>query len=207
MNATGVTQIIEAKGRVSTCSGDNEYLGAERGTNMTGELTGIYKALQEFQNTVPRGARVLLRYDCIPALMLASGIWKTHLNKALVEAVHDLWRVVLQKYEVFCMHAKGHSRIFGNTRADALADKGAELALELYEYRTVDELGGPVRFAEKYTPGDCGRECDLEKKYVGKKRARRVTKLHETRRAERHWKAIEGHLRHIGLAEVDQVPE
>jgi len=82
LNAMGdVTQIIEAKGHVPTGSDDTEYLGAERGTNMTGELTGIYKALQEIQNTVPCGARVLLRFDCIPALMLASGIWKTNLNK------------------------------------------------------------------------------------------------------------------------------
>ena len=84
LNATGdVTQIIEAKGHVPTNNDDFDYLGAERGTNMTGELTGICKALQEIQNTVPRGARVLLRFDCIPALMLASGIWKTNLNKKL----------------------------------------------------------------------------------------------------------------------------
>ena len=66
---------------------------------MTGELTGICKALQEIQNTVPSGARVLLRYDCIPALMLASGIWKTNLNKKLVENVNDLWRAIKKKYD------------------------------------------------------------------------------------------------------------
>ena len=40
LNAMGdVTQIIEVKGHVPTGSDDTEYLGAERGTNMTGELT------------------------------------------------------------------------------------------------------------------------------------------------------------------------
>ena len=132
--------------------------------------------------------------------MLASGIWKTNLNKKLVENVNDLWRAILKNYDVLCMHAKGHSRIFGNTRADTLADEGARLARDSYQYRTTDEFGGPVRFAEKYIPGDCGRDCDLERKYAGKKRARKMKRLHEIQKTEQHWKAIESHLRHIGAA-------
>ena len=60
--------IIEAKGPVPTCSDDPAYIGAEKGTNMTGELTGIYKALREVHENIEKGGQIQLRFDCIPAL-------------------------------------------------------------------------------------------------------------------------------------------
>ena len=36
--------------------------------------------------------------------------------------------------------------------------------------------------------------------YAGKKRARKMKRLHEIQKTEQHWKAIESHLRHIGAA-------
>ena len=47
------------------------------------------------------------------------------------------------------MHAKGHTDIYGNKRADALADEGAKIESDVFKFRAIEELGGPVRFAEK----------------------------------------------------------
>ena len=72
------------------------------------------------------------------------------------------------------MHAKGHSDIYGNIRADALADKGATAKIDEYVYRDVVDLGGVVRFSQLYQAADSGRDCDLEKKYAGKKRMKKI---------------------------------
>ena len=111
----------------------------------------------------------------------------------------------METHEIFCMHAKGHTDIYGNKRADALADEGAKSQSDIFKYRAIDEVGGPVRFAEKYVCGDSGRDCDMERKYAGKKRARKMKRLRSE--SEHHWKAIENHLRHIGAAGVDQVTD
>jgi len=73
------------------------------------------------------------------------------------------------------MHAKGHSGIYGNVQADRLAEKGTKHEEGAHRDRqAVHALGGPVRFADLYVPGDCGRDCDLERKYAGKARAKRA---------------------------------
>ena len=95
------------------------------------------------------------------------------------------------------MHAKGHSGIYGNTRADALADTGAEVALPVYSYLTPRDLGGSVRFSERYTPGDCGHDADLERKYAGKKRSKKSRTAQGVE--DGHTRAIRNHLRHLGI--------
>ena len=199
------TMIIEAKGPVPTDNGDPAYIGAEKGTNMTGELTGIYKALREVQENIEKGGKILLRFDCIPALMLACGLWRSKMNNALVRTLNEMWSAVTETHEIFCLHSKGHTDIHGNKCADALADEGAKAESDVFKFRTIDEVGGPVRFAEKYVCGDCGRDCDMERKYAGKRRARKMKRLRNEN--EHHWKAIENHLRHIGAAGGEQVSD
>ena len=140
---------------------------------MTGELTGLYKAFCEVQK-LPPGAVCLVRPDCIPAVMLAVGIYQAQKNTELVTAVHQKWLEISACYSVHFMHAKGHSDIYGNIRADALADKGATAENDEYTYRDVVDLGGVVRFSQLYQAACSGRDCDLEKKYSGKKRMKRL---------------------------------
>ena len=104
---------------------------------------------------------------------------------------------IRSKYNVYFMHAKGHSGIYGNTRADALADTGAEVALPIYSYLTPRDLGGSVRFSERYTPGDCGHDADLERKYAGKKRSKKSRTAQGVE--DGHTRAIRNHLRHLGI--------
>ena len=64
-------------------------------------------------------------------------------------------------------------------------------------HRTVSDLGGPARFAQYYTPADAGRDCDLERKYAGK---RRTKKIHTFSKAnESRLDVIKKQLRHFGL--------
>ena len=95
------------------------------------------------------------------------------------------------------MHAKGHAGIFGNEKADSLADSGAEHAEALYSYLTLQELGGSARFSERYVPGDCGLDADLERKYAGRQRARKTRAAQGVESG--HVRAIRNHLRHLGI--------
>ena len=95
------------------------------------------------------------------------------------------------------MHAKGHSDIYGNIRANALADKGATSEIDEYIYRDVADLGGVVRFSQLYQAADSGRDCDLEKKYAGKKRMKKLTVF--TKATESRLDTVRKQLRTCGL--------
>ena len=167
-------EVLSCKGRVVLDPKSEHFIGAEKGTNMTAELTAIFHALGEVLK-LPVGSVCLLRYDCIPALLLAAGILRPKHNVALVQSVHELWKKVCQSHMFYVMHAKGHSGIYGNVQADRLAEKGTKHEEGAHRDRqAVHALGGPVRFADLYVPGDCGRDCDLERKYAGKARAKRA---------------------------------
>ena len=186
-SATGVpTGILEAQGRVAEAPH----------TNMTAELSALRRAFAEIQ-TLEVGAACLLRFDCIPALMLAVGCYRPKQNVTLVQEIHSLYLEVRAKYTLYFMHAKGHAGMFGNEKADSLADSGAEHAEALYSYLTLQELGGSARFSERYVPGDCGLDADLERKYAGRQRARKTRAAQGVESG--HVRAIRNHLRHLGI--------
>ena len=193
---TGVPAgILEARGQVPAgMTVDGARIAAQ--TNMTGELWALSIAFREIQ-TLAADSVCLVRFDCIPALMLAIGAYRPHKNAELVREVHQLYLEIKSKYNVYFMHAKGHSGIHGNTRADALADSGAELAEPEYRYLTPCELGGTVRFSERYTPGDCGHDSDLERKYAGKVSSKKTRTAQGVESG--HTRAIRNHLRHLGI--------
>jgi len=172
-------------------------IGAEHASNMTAELSALFKVFEEIQK-LPCNAKCLVRFDCIPAAMMAVGVYKSKTNQRLVSRVHLKWLEVSCSHRVVFMHAKGHSGIHGNVRADTLADKGTHRTNDLFVYRAVADLGGPARVAQFYSPADVGRDCDLERKYAGKKRAKKLqifSKANESR-----LDMIRKQLRNIGLS-------
>ena len=86
--------------------------------------------------------------------MLAVGMYTAKKNTELVESVQSKWREISTNFSVKFMHAKGHSDIYGNIRADALADKGPNAENDEYNYRNVADLGGFVRFSRLYHVAD-----------------------------------------------------
>ena len=137
--------------------------------------------------------------------MLAVGIFKAKTNTELIASVKSKWLLVSSQYSVHFMHAKGHSDIYGNIRADKLADKGATAERDEYNYRDIADLGGVVRFSQLYQAGDSGRDCDLEKKYSGKKRTKRIKIF--TKATKNRLDTIRKQLRTCGLesARVAQI--
>ena len=97
------------------------YIGAERHSNNTGELSAIYWAIREAEE---RGAReVVVRYDSKYAAGMARGLWQPKRNKELIRTVR--LAVKDTKMVIWWKHVKGHSGHKWNDRADELAEMGA----------------------------------------------------------------------------------
>jgi ribonuclease HI len=108
------------------------FLGAEGGTNNTGELCGVCEALLWLIHEEPSGRSACICYDSEYAANQAQGKWKANKNRALVERTQSLLhqarttvRGVQQQREVRFLHVKGHSGHMWNDRADGLANMGA----------------------------------------------------------------------------------
>ena len=101
------------------------YIGAERPTNNTGELTAIAQAL-EYILADRSGRPVLVRYDSLYAGNMAAGKWRPRKNKVLVSHVRRLWTRAHTHLHgrLWTSHVYGHSNHQWNDRADALASQG-----------------------------------------------------------------------------------
>ena len=106
-----------------------EFLGAERATNNTAELTAIAKAL-EFLLQDQSGRPALIRYDSKYAGMMALGHWRARTNRSLVRRVHALWHRARSHLcgQLWASHVYGHSNHKWNDRADELARLGKSQA-------------------------------------------------------------------------------
>ena len=104
---------------------DKRFLGAEQGSNNTGELTAICEGLKwllEQENTETPAA---IYYDSKYAAKIATGEYKAESNKYLAAKARTLLRQVMEKRKIRLEHIKGHSNDSGNDAADELANKGA----------------------------------------------------------------------------------
>ena len=112
-------------GHVVTDAQQPGYIGAERPTNNTGELTAIAQAL-EYILADRSGRPVLVRYDSLYAGNMAAGKWRPRKNKVLVSHVRRLWTRAHTHLHgrLWTSHVYGHSNHQWNDRADALASQG-----------------------------------------------------------------------------------
>ena len=104
---------------------DNAYIGADKATNNTAELSALKHAL-EYIISDESGRPVMLRYDSTYAAAVMTRKWRAKSNKALAANVQDAWR---RAYEhaggrIWLKHVKGHSKHKWNDRADQLARQG-----------------------------------------------------------------------------------
>ena len=115
----------ELSGRVITDEGTAQFIGAEVGSNNTGELSAIYHALKhiEFGDQFnPEGTNYVIYGDSLYAGKMAQGEWFAKENKALVKRVHNLWtRLKMAGINFSWSHVKAHSGHLWNERADHLA--------------------------------------------------------------------------------------
>ena len=104
---------------------DADFMGADKGTNNTAELTAIAKALR-YALADPSGQPVLIRYDSKYAAAMATGQCRAKANKELVRCVQRTWVRAREhlKGNLWCSHVYGHTDHKWNDRADELARKG-----------------------------------------------------------------------------------
>lgn len=113
----------ESSGPVITNTNSDEWLGAEVGSNNTGELSAMVHALRWILVNCPKG-EVTIRADSMYALRITDGAWSAKANKKLAHLSQELWKEVAQVVDLHNAHVKAHSGHRWNERADHLAYRG-----------------------------------------------------------------------------------
>ena len=113
----------ELYGPVELAASASYFLGAETGSNNTGELSAIAEALMWLRDSAGPGTAVI-RYDSEYAAKITQRIFAAHKNKALATTCQSLLDAVRRTRTVSFEHVKGHSGDPGNDRADELAGLG-----------------------------------------------------------------------------------
>ncbi|MFH1154623.1 MAG: ribonuclease H [Pseudomonadota bacterium] len=93
-------------------------------TNNVAELTAILRALQELKR---RDLPVLIHSDSSYCIGLLDKGWKPQANLELINKIKNL---MTEFQSLAFIKVKGHSGIDGNEKADTLASRAAELAME-----------------------------------------------------------------------------
>ncbi len=114
----------EEGGKVIAQPEDDDWLGAEVGSNNTAELTAMIMGLRWL--LVEGGEeKVLIRTDSTYAGNLADGSWNAKANLDLVSRLQELWKEVSSIRELAWEHVKAHRGHRWNERADHLANRAA----------------------------------------------------------------------------------
>ena len=119
-------EVASGKGEVCVSSTSREFIGADKHTNNTGELSAIYWGIKAAERDGIQ--EVVIRYDSKYAAGMARGIWKPKSNKELVQRVRQA--VQGTSITLWWKHVKGHSGDKWNDRADELADEGVKMRAE-----------------------------------------------------------------------------
>ena len=118
----------ELWGPVETDSNSDWHVGAAKGTNNTGEITGIGQALMWLRDIDKSSTPAVMLFDSCYAANMVTGRWQPNANIALVEWARNLLKdVEATGRPVHWVHIKGHSSDGGNDRADELVQWGKSL--------------------------------------------------------------------------------
>ncbi len=121
----GTGELIEEKsGAVITDSENEQFLGAEVGSNNTGELTAFAHALRWILSQ-ERMCEYVIRTDSTYAGNITDGTWKAKANLPLVRRVRNLWSEACNLHRISWNHVRAHRGHRWNERADHLAARAA----------------------------------------------------------------------------------
>jgi len=115
----------ELYGPVITDENRVQYIGAEIGSNNTGELTAIMESLLWLKEHEHTNKPTIIFSDSEYAIGAALGKIAGKSNTRLIDKLADLTFEIMRKREVYFMWVKGHEGTEGNEKADELAKKGA----------------------------------------------------------------------------------
>ncbi|MCR5271733.1 MAG: ribonuclease H family protein [Lachnospiraceae bacterium] len=109
--------VHEGKEYIITGSGDDAEMASMR--NVSGEILGCTEAVKKALSLGIK--KIDIYYDYEGIKMWAEGRWKR--NKAGTIAYYDYMQSVKADIDITFVKVKGHSGVWGNERADALAKK------------------------------------------------------------------------------------
>ena len=103
------------------------YLGAERTTNQTAELTAFAEGLEYLRVEDGTTAPAVVRPDSTYARDIALGLSRPTANAALAQRVRALWMAEHERRggQLWAVHVRGHTGHKWNSRADRAAARGA----------------------------------------------------------------------------------
>ena len=116
------TVVTEQSGRVITDSNHPLWIGADIGSNNTGELSAIYYALEWAKENA---TKVTIYSDSNYALNMTFGNWKPSTNKGMIQVIRIVAAQVANIVTIEHSHIRAHSGFKWNEVADRLADQGA----------------------------------------------------------------------------------
>jgi ribonuclease HI len=116
------TVVEEQSGRVITDSNHPLWIGADIGSNNTGELSAIYYALEWAKENA---TTVTIYSDSNYALNMTFGNWKPSTNKEMIQVIRLFAEQVANVVTIEHSHIRAHSGFKWNEVADRLADQGA----------------------------------------------------------------------------------
>ena len=116
------TVVAEQSGRVITDSNHPLWIGADIGSNNTGELSAIYYALEWAKENA---TKVTIYSDSNYALNMTFGNWRPSTNKRMIQVIRVVAAQVANVVTIEHSHIRAHSGFKWNEVADRLADKGA----------------------------------------------------------------------------------
>ena len=112
--------LTEFCGPVSTSASEDDFIGAEVGSNNTAELSGLFAALRWLLTEEQQDA-VCIRLDSQYAGNIATGAWRAKANRELAARVQSVWKEVASQRDLTWDHVRAHRGHRWNERADHLA--------------------------------------------------------------------------------------
>ena len=117
--------VEELYGKVQNYMNSKYFLGTEKATNNTGELTAICEGLLWLKDYEKTNKPAAFYYDSKYAAKITTGEYRPKDNKHLAATARTLLKTVLETRKIRFEHIKGHSNDRWNDKADELADIGA----------------------------------------------------------------------------------
>jgi ribonuclease HI len=130
-NVTTTDTLCKLKGAVITDKNHDDYIGADKFSNNTAELSAIYNALDYIVNKFQDPTQTItIYYDSTYAAKSVMGIYNGSKNRELITTCRKKLRECNNRVKIIFKYIKAHSGHKYNDMADSLAKNGAKMCTQ-----------------------------------------------------------------------------